>query len=99
MRGEDDTAHGSGRGTLIEVLEVRRRARIGFTVGTVLAIAVFVVFVILPQADQSLALYLALGVVLALSLGLLVTAVLVGAVVIRFVRHPETIPDSGEDGN
>lgn len=97
MSGEDDPAGVSGRRALIEVLEVRRRARIGFVVGTVLAVGLFVLFVVLPEAEGSAALYLALGVVLAVSLGLLVTGILVGAAVIRLLRHPETIPDLIED--
>ncbi|MFB6103932.1 MAG: hypothetical protein ABEJ57_02440 [Halobacteriaceae archaeon] len=91
VEGDPDRS-GSGLAALVEVLELRRRARIGFGAGILLATAVFVLFVVLPEATRDLPLYLTLGGVLALSLGMLFTAILVLVPVVRFIRHPETLP-------
>lgn len=87
--GDEDVR--SGRAALLEVLEVRRRAQIGFGAGAVVATAVFVVFVVLPAADRSTGLYLSLGLVLALSLGLLFTGVLVAVELVRLARDPDRL--------
>jgi|GEM_PF-1452605 len=92
MTDGDHDAPRSGRAALLAALEVRRRARIGFAAGVLVAAGVFVLFVVLPDATRDLPLYLALGAVLALSLGLLFTAALVLVAVVRFIRHPETLP-------
>lgn len=83
----------SGVDTLLEALSVRRYARIGFGIGIAVAAVVFVVFVVLPRADRSTALFLALGAVLALSLGLLVTGILVLAEAVRLIRDPDRLTD------
>ncbi|MFB6111578.1 MAG: hypothetical protein ABEJ35_03480 [Halobacteriaceae archaeon] len=67
----------SGLRALVDALAVPRLAAIGFGIGTLFAVGVFVFFVVIPGPDRSPALYLALAFVLALSVGLLVTIVAV----------------------
>jgi hypothetical protein len=61
---------------LVAALDVRRRAAVGFGFGTVLALALYALFVVVPSAPHPLR-YAALVLVVAVSTGLLVTAVLV----------------------
>lgn len=80
---------GPGPGRLIAALDVPRLAVIGFSLAGVLSLATFIVFVILPGANQSPLLYFGLGFVLALSLGLLFTIILVAASAYRLVRRTD----------
>jgi len=66
-----------GLGNLLVALDVRRRAAIGFATGAVVALALYVFFVVVPGAPNRLR-FVVLAFVLAVSLGLFVTAVLVG---------------------
>ena len=73
----------SGIPALVAALDVVRHARRGFAVGAVVAVGLFVLFVVVPGADRSPALYVALAVVLATAVGLLVTAALVAVTAAR----------------
>lgn len=75
-----------GWAPVAEALRVRRSARRGFAAGAVVALAVFGFFVVVPGATRPTALYAGLAVVLGVSLGLLVTLVLVGWRAVRLVR-------------
>lgn len=78
-----------GAGRFIAALDVPRLAGIGFSAGLVLSLATFIVFIVLPGGDGSPWLYLGLGFVLALSLGLLLTMLLVAASAYRLVRRTD----------
>jgi hypothetical protein len=62
--------------TFLAALDVEANAKRGFAFGVVLALAVSVVFVVLPGTTRSPALYLVLAVVLATSAGALATVAL-----------------------
>jgi hypothetical protein len=80
----------SGVGPLLDALEVPRLAAIGFSVGVVLTIATFVFFVVVPgDVRQAPLFYFGLAFVLALSLGLLFTIVLVTISAIRLIRSTD----------
>jgi hypothetical protein len=94
--GQSDSVSGPGR--LIHALDVPRLALIGFSVAGVVSVATFFVFIVLPGADQSPLLYFGLGFVLALSLGLLFTIILVAASAYRLVRQTDMAePVTAED--
>ncbi|RBI63005.1 DUF7536 family protein [Halomicrococcus sp. NG-SE-24] len=76
---------------LVEALDVRRNAAVGFAVGVAVAVLLYafrvgVVGSVRGQAGGPLT-FLALGVVLALTLGALVTAVLVALSARRLARE------------
>lgn len=78
----------SGRAAFLEALRVRQNAARGFVVGILFTAAVFLVFVILPAGiDRSMPYYLALAFVLALTVGGLVTVVLVGVRAYRLSKE------------
>ena len=77
----------SGRAAFVRALNVRRNARWGFGFGALVAVAVFGFFVVIPGTIRSRAYYVALGFVLALSLGGLTTAVLTLFSAIRLARR------------
>lgn len=77
----------SGRAAFVRALNVRRNTRVGFAFGTLVAVAVFVFFVVIPGTYRSAALYVALGFVLAISLGGLVTALLTLVSAVRLARQ------------
>jgi hypothetical protein len=79
--GEGDER--SGIPAVVAALDVPRHARRGFAVGVLVAIGLFVLFVVVPGASRSPALYVALAVVLAMAVGLLMTATLVAATAYR----------------
>lgn len=67
-----------GRAALVEALEVRKNLKRGVAVGVVFTAVVFLLFVVLPPATiESPAYYVALAVVLALSMSGLAAAVFV----------------------
>jgi len=66
----------SGVQNLIEVLDVRRRAAVGFGAGVVLAVVLYLFFVVVPGSTTPYR-FLALAFVLAVTTGLLFTAILV----------------------
>jgi hypothetical protein len=61
---------------LVAALDVRRRAAVGFGAGIALAVALYVFFVVAPSAPDRLR-YVVLAGVVAMTTGLLFTAVLV----------------------
>lgn len=77
----------SGRAAFVRALNVRRNARWGFAFGVLVAIAVFVFFVVIPGTYRSATLYVALGFVLAVSVGGLATAALTLISAVRLARE------------
>jgi uncharacterized membrane protein HdeD (DUF308 family) len=77
----------SGVAALVEALDVPRHARRGFAAGTLLAVGLFVFFVVVPDSGGSPVAYTALSVVFAVAAGLLVTGVLVAASAYRLARE------------
>ena len=77
----------SSKAELMRTLEVRRNAKRGFAVGTAIAVAIYVFFVVIPGANHSPLLYLTLGFVLAFSFGAIATAILVGRTAMRVARE------------
>lgn len=77
----------SGRAALVRALNVRRNARWGFAIGVLVTVVVFGFFVVIPGTYRSPALYVALGFVLAVSLGGLATAVLTLFSAVRLARE------------
>jgi hypothetical protein len=65
-----------GVANLVAALNVRRNAAIGFTSGILFTVFVVYVYVVVPDRPYSLALWATLGFVLAVGLGLLLTAIL-----------------------
>lgn len=63
--------------TFLAALDVERNAKRGFAFGGALALAVLVVFVLVPGTTRPAALYVLLAVVLATSAGALATVALV----------------------
>ncbi|MFB6120096.1 MAG: hypothetical protein ABEJ68_03150 [Halobacteriaceae archaeon] len=76
----------SGVQNLVETLDVRRRAAVGFAAGAALAGALYVLFVVVPDSPHPLR-FLALGFVVAVTTGLLFTAVLVAHAAYRYVNE------------
>lgn len=84
----DETPEGqSGRAALVEALNVPTNAKRGFAFGIVFAIGVFAFFVAIPDTYRSPLLYLALAFVLAMAMGGLATAVLVGVSAYRLAKE------------
>lgn len=77
----------SGRAAFVRALNVRRNAKWGFAISLVVTLAVFGFFVVVPGTYRSPALYVALGFVLAVSLGGLTTAVFTLFSAIRLARE------------
>jgi len=77
----------SGPGALIEALNVVTHAKRGFVLAAVLTAAVFVFFVAIPGAQRPAPLYVALGFVLFVSLGGLITAVFTAGTLLRQLRQ------------
>jgi peptidoglycan/LPS O-acetylase OafA/YrhL len=71
---------------LLATLDVRRHAVRGFAASAVLTAAVLAFFVLIPGSVHPTPYYLALAVVLALSLGALLTAVLIARRAVRLAR-------------
>lgn len=80
---------GTGVGALFTALNVPHLAAWGFALGTVLTVGTFVFFVVLSGATRSPLLYVGLGFVLALSLGLLLTIFFVAGAAYRLVRNTD----------
>ncbi len=77
----------SGRAAFVRALNVRRNAQWGFAFGALVAVAVFVFFVLVPGTYRPTPLYLALGFVLTVSFGGLTTAVLTLFSAIRLAKE------------
>ena len=77
----------SGRARFLEALEVRKHAVRGFGIGIALTVLVYVLFVVLPGGGESWVWYLGLGASLALSLGGLITMVLVAVQARRLTKE------------
>ena len=75
------------RARLVEALEVRRNAKQGFAAGLLFAVAVYVYFVAVPGTRVwSPVLYLGLAFVVAVTTGLLATAVLTALTARRLAK-------------
>lgn len=89
MRVTDQRPERPPAAQLIRVLGVPRNAKIGAIVGVVLAVAVYVVFVVLPRRTaQPATWYLALAFVVAVSTALFVTVALTVRAVARHTMSP-----------
>ena len=78
----------TGSGRLLEALDARRNALVGFAVGVVVTAAIFVFFVVLPGATtRSPVYYAALAFVLAMALGGLATVLLLAHRAYRLSRE------------
>lgn len=85
-------AERQGVATLVAALRVRRLATVGFGFGVAFAVGVFVLFVALPGSTRPAPLYAALAFVLAVTVGLLATAVLVAVAAVRTARRLDGPP-------
>ncbi len=65
-----------GVANVVAALHVRRNAAVGFTLGALFTVFVVYVYVVVPDRPYSLALWATLGFVLAVGMGLLLTAIL-----------------------
>lgn len=83
----DTTPADTGRAAFIAALNVPRNAVLGFGIGSLFALGVFVVFVGLPGSRYSPLLYVGLGVVLAVGTGLLLTIVFTLITAVRLARQ------------
>lgn len=78
----------SGREALVQALNVPTNAKRGFAFSVLFTLAVVGVFIIDPGAtNQSQLYYVALAFVLAITLGMLATAVLVGVSAYRLSKE------------
>ena len=77
----------SGPGALVDALNVPTHAKRGFVLAALLTTAVFVFFVVVPGAQRSPLLYVALGFVLFVALGGLITAVFTAGSLVRQLRQ------------
>jgi len=77
----------SGRARFLEALEVRKHAIRGFGLGIALTVLAYVLLVVLPGGGESWIWYLGLGASLALSLGGLITMVLVAVQARRLTKE------------
>lgn len=77
----------SGPGALVQALNVPAHAKRGFVTAAVLTATIFVFFVVIPDIQRSLVLYAALSLVLFVSLGGLITALLAAGSAIRQARQ------------
>lgn len=82
---------------LVAALEVRRNALWGFSISTGLTVGVLAFFVLVPGSVHPTPYYLALAFVLAMSLGALLTAVLVARTAVR-VNEEVSDPVSSDPG-
>ena len=74
---------------MVEALEVRHNAKVGLTVGLLTAVAVYGFFVVIPASTvRSQLYYVALAVVLALTVGALATTLLVARTAAGLSREP-----------
>lgn len=76
-----------GPGALVRALNVPSHAKVGFLAAALLTATMFVFFVVIPDAQRSPLLYAALALVLFVSLGGLITALLTAGSAIRQVRQ------------
>lgn len=83
----DDPPDRPGTAAFLAALRVRRNATLGFALGTLFAVAVFVFFVALPGSRRSPLLYVALAFVLAVGVGLLLTTVFTLGSAYRLARR------------
>ena len=84
----DDRPGRPGTAAFLAALRVRRNAKVGFTVGAVLALAILALVVRGAEAAQyPIFLYAALAFVLAVGVGLLLTAVFTVGVAVRRARE------------
>ena len=77
----------TGPGALIDALNVPTHAKRGFVLAALLTTAIFVFFVVVPGAQRPAPLYVALGFVLFVSLGGLITAVFTAGTLLRQLRQ------------
>lgn len=77
----------SERAALVRALDVKRNAAWGFAFGVLIAVAVFVFFVVIPGTYRSATYYVMLGFVLAISLGGLFSAALTIRSAMRFMNE------------
>lgn len=87
--GSTDDKPEPGTAALVQALDIPRLAGWGFGLGLLLTIGTFVFFVVLSGATQSPFLYVGLGFVLALSLGLLLTLVFVAVAAYRLIQSTD----------
>lgn len=85
MASETDTP--GGRAALVEALNVRQNAALGFAFGALFTAAVFTFFVVIPGATRSPLYYLALAFVLATGLGGITTGVLTAVSAYRLSKE------------
>lgn len=86
--GTDDRPERPGTAAFLAALGVARNAKVGFAAGAVLALALFALVVRGAEAAQyPVFLYAALAFVLAVGVGLLLTAVLTVGAAVRRVRE------------
>ncbi|MEF8789399.1 MAG: hypothetical protein V5A61_04685 [Haloarculaceae archaeon] len=84
----DDRPERPGTAAFLAALEVTRNAKVGFALGTVLGVALLALVVRGAEAAQyPLSLYAALAFVLAVGVGLLLTAVITVGVAVKRVRE------------
>ena len=84
----DDRPDRPGTAAFLAALRVRRNAKVSFALGAVLALALFALVVRRAQATQyPVYFYAALAFVLAVGVGLLLTAVLTVGVAVRRARE------------
>jgi hypothetical protein len=92
----DDRPNRPGTAAFLAALGVARNAKVGFAVGAVLALALLVPVVRGAAAAQyPVFLYAALAFVLAVGVGLLLTALITVGVAIRRVREMEVEDGAG----
>ena len=75
------------KGDVLRTLAVRRNAIRGFTAGTLFAVALYVVFVLLPGSTFSPVFFVGLAFVVAATSGAIVTAVLVAVTAYDVARR------------
>lgn len=85
----DDVPDRPGVANVLQALNVRRNAAVGFGVGVAFTLFVVYVYVIVPDRSYSLGLWATLGFVLAVGTGLLVTALLTAGSAVRRARELE----------
>jgi multisubunit Na+/H+ antiporter MnhE subunit len=86
--GTDDRPERPGTAAFLAALGVARNAKVGFAVGALLALALLALVVRGAEAAQyPVFLYAALAFVLAVGVGLLLTAVITVAVAVKRVRE------------
>ena len=69
----EDRPNRPGTAAFLQALHVERNAKLGFGIGVLFAIGVFVFFVAIPGSQRSPLLYVGLAFVLAVGTGLLLT--------------------------